>query len=550
MSHQADDIALHGARLGDRVRLADTNLWISIDHDDREVGSELLMGFGRNARDGIGLKSVTTAESCDVVITNVLMIDPILGIRMTSIGIREGRISAVGRAGNPDTTDGIDVVVGSGTVIISGEGLIATPGGIDSHVHALAPRVFEAALSSGITSIIAQELGPYWGVGVGSAWALKRGYASLDDWPVNVGILGRGSASIASVLDEAVSAGVCGFKVHEDSGAHPRTIDTTLQVADKYDLAVALHTDGLNELGSVKDTLAVIADRAVHAYHVEGCGGGHTPNVLQLAGRENILASSTNPTLAFGVNAAAEHVEMIIASHGLHADVDADVALARARVRNNTMAAENILHDLGVIPITSSDALGMGRAGDTWRKTFAMADMFVTEDEIGQPQNERVLRYLSKITINPARVHGISHEVGSLTPGLLADVILWRYDSFAAKPHTVIKGGLPAWGVVGDPGAAVPNAQPLVLGGLFGAHGASPAELSVLFTNSASQLEAGPRRHVSVKNCRTVRASDMAWHGEIGEVVVESAEAPVRFRDQQLVMQPANTIALHRKYLL
>jgi urease subunit alpha len=550
MSEQ-DDIALHGARKGDRVRLADTNLWIEVEADDREVGNELLMGFARNARDGIGMKSVSPSESCDLVITNVLIMDPVLGIKVSSIGIRKGRIHAIGNAGNPDMSNNIDVVVGSGTLIVSGEGLIATAGGIDSHVHALAPRVFESALASGITSVIAQELGPYWGVGVGSEWGLKSGYASLDDWPINVGVLGRGAASHPRALAEAISGGVCGFKIHEDTGAHPRTIDTTLNVADEYDVAVALHTDGLNELSSVKDTLAAINGRTVHAYHVEGCGGGHAPNVLQLAGRDNILASSTNPTLAFGSNATAEHVAMIIASHGLHLDVPADIALAQARVREVTMAAENVLHDLGVIPVTSSDALGMGRIGDTWRKTFAMADAFAqsSSDFAQSHDNERVLRYLSKITINPALVHGISHEVGSLQPGLLADIVLWRYDSFATKPHTVFKGGIPAWGVVGDPGSSVPNAQPLQLAEQFGAHGAAPSELSVLFTNSGSELTATARRHVAVRNCRTVQGSDMIRHGELGEVIVRDALSPVEFRGQQLLMDPLTKVSLHRRYI-
>lgn len=550
MSEQ-DDIALHGARKGDRVRLADTNLWIEVEADDREVGNELLMGFARNARDGIGLKSVSPSESCDMVITNVLILDPLLGIKVSSIGIRQGRIHAIGNAGNPDTSNNIDVVVGSGTLVFSGEGLIATAGGIDSHVHALSPRVFDSALASGITSVIAQELGHYWGVGVGSEWGLKVGYASLDDWPVNVGVLGRGAASHPRALAEAIAGGVCGFKIHEDTGAHPRTIDTTLTVADEYDVAVALHTDGLNELSSVKDTLAAINGRTVHAYHVEGCGGGHTPNVLQLAGREHILASSTNPTLAFGVNATAEHVAMIVASHGLHLDVPADIALAQARVREVTMAAENVLHDIGVIPVTSSDALGMGRVGDTWRKTFAMADAFAqsSPDFAQDHDNERVLRYLSKITINPALVHGISHEVGSLKPGLLADIVLWRYDSFATKPHTVFKGGIPAWGVVGDPGSSVPNAQPLQLAQQFGAHGAAPSELSVLFTNIGSELSPTSRRHVSVRNCRSVKGSDMVRHGELGEVLVRDALTPVEFRGQQLMMDPLTRVSLHRRYI-
>ncbi len=367
------DMAVHGPRLGDRVRLGDTGLMLEVMADDRLAGDELLLGFAKTGRDGMGLQAVRAAESCDVVITNVLLLDPVLGVRVTSIGIREGRIAALGRAGNPDTTDGIDVVVGSGTVVIPGEGLIATPGAVDTHVHGLSPRVMEAALASGVTSLITQEFGPFWGVGVGSGWALRQAYAAFDAWPVNVGVLGRGSSALQDPLLEALEAGVCGFKVHEDTGAHLRTLDAALVAAEEHDVQVCLHTDGLNEGLTVADTLAVLDGRAVHAFHVEGCGGGHTPDVLRLAGVDHVLASSTNPTLPFGVNALAEHVSMIMVSHGLHPDLPGDLDLARSRVRAETMGAENLLHDHGVIPMTSSDALGMGRAGETWRRTFGLA---------------------------------------------------------------------------------------------------------------------------------------------------------------------------------
>jgi urease subunit alpha len=284
------DIAVHGARKGDFVRLGDTALVVRVEADDRELGNEVQVGFGKNLRDGIGMRSVSSSESCDVVITNVLIIDALLGIRVSSIGIRAGRIHAIGRAGNPDTMDNIDVVVGSGSVMIPGEGLIATAGGIDTHVHAMSPRVCDAALASGVTTIIAQEFGPFWGVGVSSKWALEQAHNMYGAWPLNVGILGRAAGSTTNPLHEALAGGVCGFKIHEDTGAHPRTIDTTLTFADEHDIAVALHTDGLNEMQSVADTIDVIAGRAVHAFHVEGCGGGHSPDVLTMAGRENILA--------------------------------------------------------------------------------------------------------------------------------------------------------------------------------------------------------------------------------------------------------------------
>lgn len=552
------DIAVHGARAGDFVRLGDTELVVRVEADDRQPGNELQIGFGKNARDGIGMKSIRPDESCDLVITNVLVIDALLGIRVTSIGIRAGRITAIGRSGNPDTMDQVDVVVGSGTLVIAGEGLIATAGGIDTHVHALAPRVCDAALSSGVTTLIAQEFGPFWGVGVGSAWALQHGLEQFAAWPLNIGILGRGAGSTPGPLHEALEGGVCGFKIHEDTGAHPRTIDTTLTFADEHDVAVALHTDGLNEMLSVADTLGVIAGRAVHAYHVEGCGGGHAPDVLTLAGRDNILASSTNPTLAFGVNAVDEHVAMIISAHGMNPELPSDVDLARRRVRAATMAAENRLHDMGVIPVTSSDALGMGRADDTWRKTFAMASMFadhavldgsVPPDDV-TVSNERVLRHIAKVTVNPALVHGLAHEVGSLRTGLLADIVLWPYRSFASKPALVIKGGLPAWGVVGDPGSTIGTAQPLVLGPQFGAFGASAAELGVTFTNAHSAVAARGRRSVPVRETRTVRSSHMVRHGVLGTVSVDPTGAHVTFDGQEVTCTPAAVSSLTRRYLI
>ena len=553
-----EDIAVHGARVGDFVRLGDTDLVIRVESDDRQFGSELQMGFGKSARDGMGLKSVNSSESCDLVITNALLIDAVQGIKVTSIGIRNGRISAIGRPGNPDTMDDIDVVVGSGTVVIPGEGFIVTAGGIDTHVHALSPRVCDAALSSGVTTIIAQEFGPFWGVGVSSAWALAHGHEMFSAWPLNVGILGRASASTTAPLEEALSGGICGFKIHEDTGAHPRTIDTALTFAEEHDLAVALHTDGLNEMLDVNGTVSAIAGRAVHAFHVEGCGGGHAPNVLKLAGRENILASSTNPTLAYGINAADEHVAMIISAHGMNSDLPSDVALAKQRVRNATMAAENKLHDMGVIPVTSSDALGMGRADDTWRKTFAMASMFadhsildgsVAPNEV-VTSNDRVLRHVAKITINPALVHGLSHEVGSVQVGLVADLVLWRYADFASKPDLVIKSGIPAWGVVGDPGATVKEAQPLLIGPQFGAYGATAADLGIHFTNHAATSLLSRRRSVAVKNTRTIKGSQMVRHGVLGEVEVSANGEVVTFNGEPVSSSPVTNASLTRTFLL
>lgn len=556
------DLAVHGPRLGDRVRLGDTGLTLEVMADDRLAGDELLLGFAKTGRDGMGLKAVRTTESCDVVVTNVLLLDPVLGVRVTSLGIRAGRVAAIGRAGNPDTTDGVDVVVGSGSIIIPGEGLIATPGGIDTHVHGLSPRVMEAALSSGITSLVTQEFGPFWGVGVGSGWALRQAYAAFDAWPVNVGVLGRGASSLADPLLEALEAGVCGFKVHEDTGAHLRTLDTALTVAEEHDVQVCLHTDGLNEGLTVADTLAVLDGRAVHAFHVEGCGGGHTPDVLRLAGVDNVLASSTNPTLPYGVNALAEHLSMIMVSHGLHPDLPGDVELAQSRVRAETMGAENLLHDHGVIPMTSSDALGMGRAGETWRRTFAVASVTKGapgahvdgEDLSVGHDNDRVLRYLAKLTVNPALTHGLAHEVGTLQPGRLADIVLWRPAYFAAKPTMVIKGGIPAWGPQGDPNATIHTVEPLRFGPLFGGFGAAPAQLSVLFTNGSADESVTPfptqRRRVPVRGTRSVRLSDMVHNSRLARVEVDPARATVTMDGERLHLDAVRSAPLQRLYFL
>ena len=539
----------YGFVTGDTLKLGDTGLRLRIPDRVKDAGDEFQVGFGNTGRDGIGLHPVTTAESCDVVITNVVILDAVSGIRVASIGIRAGRISAIGKAGNPNVASGIDIVVGAGTVIIPGDGLIATAGGIDTHVHTLSPRVLDAEIASGVTTVIGQEAGPMWGVGVSSPWVLGRAMRAMDAFPLNIGILGRASSSVDATLTEAVLAHVCGLKVHEDTGATLRTIDTALRCAADADFQVALHTDGLNETLSVADTIAVIDGRTIHAFHVEGCGGGHAPDVLTLAGREHILTSSTNPTLPYGVNALAEHLDMLMLVHSLDHGDDRDVRIASARVRGVTMAAENKLHDLGVISMTSSDAQGMGRAGETWWRTFAMAGVMNAGADERVDDNDRILRYLAKITINPALAHGIAHEVGSIAPGLLADIVLWRPSAFAAKPTLILKGGFPAWGVVGDPNASIDTAEPLVLGEQFGAFGAVPADLSFLLSNQQALAE-GPaptaRRAVAVKGCRTIRASDFISHGELGPVTVAPDGSSVYWRGERLAGEPVARVPLSR----
>ncbi|MFE5795603.1 urease subunit alpha [Streptomyces sp. NPDC056503] len=558
--------SVHGPRAGDRVRLGDSGLVVRVESDAQRPGDEFLAGFGKTARDGMHLKAAAVRETCDVVISNVLLIDAVQGIRKVSIGIREGRIHAIGRAGNPDTLDGVDVVVGTGTTMIPGEGLIATAGAIDTHVHLLSPRIMEASLASGVTTIIGQEIGPSWGVGVNSPWALRLGFSAFDAWPVNIGFLARGSSSDPAPLVEALAeGGASGFKVHEDMGAHTRALDTALRVAEEHDVQVALHSDGLNECLSVEDTLAVLEGRTIHAFHIEGCGGGHVPNVLKMAGVPNVIGSSTNPTLPFGRDAVAEHYGMIVSVHDLKTDLPGDAAMARDRIRAGTMGAEDVLHDLGAIGITSSDAQGMGRAGETVRRTFAMAGKMKAElgpvdGDGAHDDNARVLRYLAKLTINPAIAHGLAHEIGSVEVGKLADIVLWRPEFFGAKPQLVIKNGFPAYGVTGDPNAATDTCEPLVLGPLFGAHGAAPAELSVAFVSgahAASGSAGSPhdllrtrRRRVAVRGTRGIGPADLVRNARLGQVDVDARTGLVTLDGDPVRSEPAQRVSLSRLYFL
>ncbi|MFF7213876.1 urease subunit alpha [Streptomyces sp. NPDC008238] len=553
--------AVHGPRAGDRVRLGDSGLVVRVESDSQRPGDEFLAGFGKTARDGLALKAAAVRETCDVVISNVLVIDAAVGIRKVSVGIREGRIHAIGRAGNPDTLDGVDVVVGTGTSIVSGEGLIATAGAVDTHVHLLSPRIMEASLASGVTTIIGQEFGPVWGVGVNSPWALRHAFNSFDAWPVNIGFLGRGSSSDPAPLVEALAeGGACGFKVHEDMGAHTRALDTALRVAEEYDVQVALHSDGLNECLSVEDTLRVLEGRTIHAFHIEGCGGGHVPNVLKMAGVPNVIGSSTNPTLPFGRDAVGEHYGMIVSVHDLKPDLPGDAAMARDRIRAGTMGAEDVLHDLGAIGITSSDAQGMGRAGETVRRTFAMAGKMKAErgpleGDGPDDDNARVLRYVAKLTINPAIAHGLAHEIGSIEVGKLADIVLWRPQYFGAKPQMVLKSGFPAYGVTGDPNAATDTCEPLVLGPLFGAHGATAAELSVAFVaRPALELEHDRmptrRRRVAVRGTRGIGPADLVLNSRTGQVDVEDTTGLVTLDGDPLRSEPAERVSLSRLYFL
>ncbi|MCX4529617.1 urease subunit alpha [Streptomyces sp. NBC_01551] len=562
-----DYVAVHGPRAGDRVRLGDSGLTVRVEYDAQKPGDEFLAGFGKTARDGLHLKAAAVRETCDVVISNVLVIDAVLGIRKVSVGIREGRIHAIGRAGNPDTLDGVDVVVGTGTSIVSGEGMIATAGAVDTHVHLLSPRIMEASLAAGVTTVIGQEFGPVWGVGVNSPWALKHAFNAFDAWPVNIGFLARGSSSDAAPLVEALAeGGASGFKVHEDMGAHTRALDTALRVAEEHDVQVALHSDGLNECLSVEDTLRVLDGRTIHAFHIEGCGGGHVPNVLKMAGVPNVIGSSTNPTLPFGRDALGEHFGMIVSAHDLRLDLPGDAAMARDRIRAGTMGAEDVLHDLGVIGITSSDAQGMGRAGETVRRTFALAGKMKAElgpldgegsygTAAGGDDNERVLRYMAKLTINPAIAHGLAHEIGSIEVGKLADIVLWWPRYFGAKPQLVLKSGFPAYGVTGDPNASTDRCEPLVLGPQFGAYGATAADISVAFVSAAaanlgSDRMPTRRRRVAVRGTRGIGPRSMLRNARTGTVDVHPATGLVSLDGEPLVSEPTDSVSLSRLYFL
>jgi urease subunit alpha len=541
------------------IHLGDTGLHVRVESDVEIRGDEFMVGFAKTARDGMHLKAASVAETCDVVLSNVVMLDAVAGCHKVSIGIRRGRIAGIGRAGNPDTMDHVGVVVGTGTTIIDGTGLIVTAGAIDTHVHLMSPRIMEASLASGVTTIIGQEFGPVWGVGVNSPWALSHTFSAFDAWPVNIGFLARGSSSNPAPLIEALEeGGACGFKVHEDLGAHPRSIDTALRIADEYDVQVALHSDGLNESMSVADTIAILEGRTIHAFHIEGCGGGHAPDVMRLAGRFNVIGSSTNPTLPYGRDAVAEHFDMICATHGLHPDVASDARIARDRVRATTIAAEDVLHDLGMIAITSSDAQGMGRAGETFRRTFATAAKMKNErgylegDRLDD--NMRILRYLAKLTINPAIAHGMSHEIGSIEVGKMADLVLWDPRYFGAKPSLVLKAGFPAWGVTGDPNATIDSSEPLVFGPQFGAMGGTAAELSVAFVSGAAgaSVDQMPtkRRRVAVRGTRGIGPSSMVRNSTLGEVEVDPRTGVVALNGDLISSKPAESIRLSRLYFL
>lgn len=539
--------ARYGPTIGDRVRLGDTNLVLQIEADDNRPGDEVVGGWGKTFRNGMGIQLDAARESeLDVVITNVIVMDPVLGIRKGNIGIKDGRITGVGRAGNPDVTDGILLPLGPGTIAIPGEGLIATPGGVDSHVHLRTPRMLPAALTSGMTTLIVG------GTGQNPAFNLHQSIRSLEHVPVNVGLLGRAAGS--GSMERQIEDGACGLKVHEDYAAYPTVIDAALSVADAYDVAVAIHTDGMNESGGLGDTLAAIAGRVVHAYHVEGSGGGHSDS-LALAAHDHVIGSSTTPTIPFGPNAVADVTAMMWSVHGMNSAVPSDRARVERRVREATIHAENHLHELGAISITNSDSQAMGRMGEVIRRTWQLAHrMKAGAGPTPDHDNARILRYLAKYTVNPARTHGIADHVGSLETGRLADVVLWHPAFFGAKPEMVIKSGFPVWGLTGDGNASVTRCEPTYYGPLTGGVGTSPASLSGLFVSDAASSTVRSatdtqRQVMAVANTRSIRKRDMV-HNDASPSVDVPDEGDVLVDGSPVPTLPDAELPLNRRYFL
>jgi urease subunit alpha len=556
---RAEYSARYGPTVGDRVRLADTDLWVTVEADDVYPGDELLGGCGKTARDGVLATARAGRDSAlDMIITNVLALDPVLGVRKTSIGIAGGRIAGTGRAGNPDVQSGVDLVVDSHTAIVPGEGLIATAGIIDSHVHLSSPAIAEAALSSGTTTIVGMGMGGVWDVGANPAHNMRALVAGWAGTPLNAAFLARGSSRSASLLEAAVRYGAGGFKVHEDWGATPAQIDTCLSVAEAAGLPVALHTDTLNESGFLSDTIAATADRTVHAYHVEG-GGGH-PDVLQVLNYPHILGSSTTPTLPLTVATVAELLPMTRTVHKLGGRSPSDAGIALSRIRRHGIAAENRLHDLGAISIVNSDSMGMGRIAEVARRTWQLAHVqAVLAGESGPSfvNNERVLRYLAKLTLNPAIAHGMAAHVGSLTAGRLADIVLWEPARFGATPELVLKSGFVAWGVSGSGSGSTRITQPRVARAFFGGLGQAPRQLSAVFTAesvlSGTRLRAGLPPGVSylpITGARGLTRADMVRNGYVPRVVVPAEPGLVTVDGAPIPVHEADALPLTRLHHL
>ena len=555
-----------GPTKGDRVRLGDTNLIIEVESDRTVYGDEVKFGGGKVIRDGMGQSAeVTRAGGApDLVITNALIVD-CTGIYKADVAIRDGRIAAIGKAGNPGIMDGVTpgMEIGASTEVLAGEGQILTAGGIDSHIHFISPNQIPEAFYSGVTTLIGGGTGPATGTNATTctpgAWNIRRMYEAAEAFPLNFGFLGKGNSSLPESLREQVRAGALGLKLHEDWGTTPAAIDTCLSVADEFDVQVAIHTDTLNESGFVEDTIAAFKDRTIHTYHTEGAGGGHAPDIIKVCGLANVLPSSTNPTMPFTRNTMDEHIDMLMVCHHLSPSIPEDVAFADSRIRAETIGAEDILHDLGAISMMSSDSQAMGRIGEVICRTWQTADKM--KHQRGQLQqdsadndNFRVRRYIAKYTINPAITHGISETVGSVEVGKLADLVLWKPAFFGVKPEIVIKGGLIAGSLMGDGNASIPTPQPCIYRPMFGSYGLATGQTSFHFVSAAGlagdNLKSLRRRALAVKSCRSLRKTDLKFNDALPRIEVNPETYQVRADGEILHCDPAEVLPLAQRYFL
>ena len=555
---------MFGPTVGDRVRLADTGLWIEVEQDRTIYGEEVKFGGGKVIRDGMGQSQRLAAEVADTVITNALILDH-WGIVKADIAIKNGRIAAIGKAGNPDIQPGVDIVIGASTEVIAGEGSIITAGGIDTHIHFICPQQIDEALASGVTTMIGGGTGPATGTNATTCtpgpWHLANMLKAAEGFPMNLGFTGKGNASNPEALAEQVRAGAIGLKLHEDWGTTPAAIDTCLDVADRFDVQVAIHTDTLNESGFVETTIAAFKDRTIHTYHTEGAGGGHAPDIIRVCGLPNVLPSSTNPTRPYTVNTIDEHLDMLMVCHHLDANIAEDVAFAESRIRRETIAAEDILHDLGAFSMMSSDSQAMGRVGEVilrcWQTAHKMkAQRGGLPGDGARHDNARAKRYIAKYTINPAITHGIAHEVGSVEVGKFADLVLWKPAFFGVKPSMVIKGGQIVLAAMGDPNASIPTPQPVHYRPQFGAFGRALADSSLTFVSQAA-LETGlpgqlglARRAVAVRGMRSLRKTDLIHNTAMPVIEVDPQTYQVRADGVLLTCEPATVLPMAQRYFL
>jgi urease subunit alpha len=554
---------LYGPTTGDKIRLGDTDLYIEIEKDLRVYGEEAVYGGGKTLRDGMGFDNELTsaAGAPDLVITNVTIVDGITGIIKADVGIKNGKICGIGKAGNPAIMSGVTpgLALGAGTDAISGEHLILTAGGIDAHVHFISPQQADAALSNGVTTLFGGGIGPSDGTNgttiTPGTWNIEMMLRAFDSWPVNAGVLGKGNCTGRAPLEEQIRAGAFGLKIHEDWGTTPAAIRSALTVADEHDVQVCIHTDTLNEAGFVENTIAAFEGRTIHTYHTEGAGGGHAPDIIRVAGLANVIPSSTNPTLPYGINSQAELFDMTMICHNLSPKIPTDVAFAESRVRAETIAAENVLHDMGAISIMSSDSQAMGRVGENWMRTIQTAHLMKTrtgayEGDTSGNDNERVLRFVSKVTINPAIVQGVSRVIGSVEVGKMADLVLWEPAFFGAKPKMVIKGGMISWALMGDPNASLPTPQPVIYRPMFGAMGSALTKTRVTFTSHAAYEDGIADRYelrsnvMPVYGTRTITKGSMVRNSTLPDIRVNPETFAVTVDGKHATVEPAKSLPL------